>query len=422
MSKNQIAWERIFRKVIHLSVKLKLKTRVEKMCFIPNHIRELHSGNKLFYRPNITLTVHLRVYYHTLTQCVEVVPHLVQMALTKLSQSNLEDCVEDAQDPKEPVKTVFMTLPRIYLDYIVLLGCAMGMHCRTNSAGIRSEDSLSASTTKVSIYQSGSLDLCLGNVVGSFVHSHLKMTKPRRMSTRPHGFKRMGSSSRHLAGSMGGSSLRLSASSLDTSEMSEGPTSPIVSPPASRSASPHPARSSSPVINSSSADPSRCSSPYTHSGPTSAEGSPSESRCTSPHIRETPTALMDPSKSRTLSQENSGASGPEGCASPSTRRLFLSTPLSPPQSHSTTRTGIAFDSPVMSPGGGLLRSVTLPTWEEVKLNIRDYCLVFDETELLKIVDKSPIIGTAPEGLVPIRVVGVDQVNVFYEPKLNGVSI
>jgi hypothetical protein len=76
----------------------------------------------------------------------------------------------------------------------------------------------------------------------------------------------------------------------------------------------------------------------------------------------------------------------------------------------------------MSPGGGLLRSVTLPTWEEVKLNIRDYCLVFDETELLKIVDKSPIIGTAPEGLVPIRVVGVDQVNVFYEPKLNGVSI
>jgi hypothetical protein len=76
----------------------------------------------------------------------------------------------------------------------------------------------------------------------------------------------------------------------------------------------------------------------------------------------------------------------------------------------------------MSPGGGLLRKVTLPTWEEVRLNLRDYYLVFDETELLKIVDKSPIIGTVPEGLVPMRVVGVDQVNVFYEPKLKGPSV
>jgi hypothetical protein len=59
----------------------------------------------------------------------------------------------------------------------------------------------------------------------------------------------------------------------------------------------------------------------------------------------------------------------------------------------------------------------LPTPEEVSLHIRDYCLVFDETELLKIVDKSPVLSSPPEGLTPIRGVGADQVNVFYEPSI-----
>ncbi len=94
-------------------------------------------------------------------------------------------------------------------------------------------------------------------------------------------------------------------------------------------------------------------------------------------------------------------------------------PFSPSQQ--TPRDGIAFDSSPSSsqllltsprvPGG-----CVLPSLEEVALHLADYAVYFDDADLLKVSEVSPLRKAPPEGLVKIVGVAADQVNVFYEPK------
>ncbi len=82
------------------------------------------------------------------------------------------------------------------------------------------------------------------------------------------------------------------------------------------------------------------------------------------------------------------------------------------QSPLSPKSGIAFTS-LLSPKAAIM----LPTVDEVALHLSDYALFFDDSDLLKVVDLSPVCRAPPDELVPILGVAVDQINVFYEPRL-----
>ena len=67
-------------------------------------------------------------------------------------------------------------------------------------------------------------------------------------------------------------------------------------------------------------------------------------------------------------------------------------------------------------GGGSGRCTgrkLFPTLEEVKQNSSDYSLFFEDIDMLKTIDLSPVLRGPPVDLVPILGVCVNQVNVFH---------
>eukprot|EP01034_Spumella_vulgaris_P022125 gene22125-28230_t len=357
-------------------------------------------GAKLFFRHNVTLSTDLRIYHHTLSQCLEIVPHITHIAHSPtemvLSSDTHDNQPDSAREPDAPTHSCFVALPRIYLNYTALLGCVMGTHRR--NSGILAEDLPGATdgSRSPSVYRSRSLEVCLSNVVASFVNSHLKMVRPRRMSKQPHGgVKRTGSNSRHIGHSASTDSFKLAGTaSTDVNDASCSMT-----PEASRSSSPQPSFMvmSPGAIYSPQA---LYSTPKHHAGVAA---------------RETPSPTHS-SPNKSVSSRSSASPAASSLRSMAAAALPLS-----PSSIKVGGTGIAFDSlvsprvpAVAAAGGG---AVVLPTVDEVMLHSREYALFFDDADLLKVVDLSPVCRAPPDELVPILGVAVDQINVFYEPTI-----
>eukprot|EP01034_Spumella_vulgaris_P024699 gene24699-31073_t len=291
--------------------------------------------------------------------------------------------------------TCFLALPRIYLNHTALLSMVLGTESHLSDKVVSPTSGNSRRRqSEVSVYRTRSLEHCLAGVMATFIHSHLKMAKPRKMS-KTHTSKRIAASGSSRRLSARGESFRDLSTGTNATQQSEEPLSPLMSPVASRDSSPIRSRLYSAPVETESTDASPPGS-----GPQSTSNS-----------------IVG---STTVSRSSSGLflESPSGIASPtSNRKSSLSRGLTSPMSASQTtpRDGIAFDaSMLVSPR--VTASCVLPSVDEVALHIGDYAVFFDDSELLKKSDISPLRKYPPEGLVKIAGVAADQITVFYEPK------
>lgn len=171
MSLAKFRWKRALNWAICIRWKQIYYERTKKMCFVPNTVHVMYSGNKVFFRRNGTVTVKLSLYLHTECQTVEIVPHILTVA------TNATDSAEAAghSTPQE----YFIALPRIYLSYTAVMGCMMG--------NVKGESGLlsHAETEKPNAHgrvprRSASMDLSMENALATFISNHLKMAKPAK--------------------------------------------------------------------------------------------------------------------------------------------------------------------------------------------------------------------------------------------------
>ncbi len=129
---NQLRWFKAVHKVIALRYKKFYQQRMNLMVFIPKTVQLLHAGHKLFYRHSGSVTVDIRMYFHTLCHCIEIVPNLLYITHTKsranspMNDHSASDHTDTDNDhfhmPAAAAVTYFISLPRIYLDYNAVLG------------------------------------------------------------------------------------------------------------------------------------------------------------------------------------------------------------------------------------------------------------------------------------------------------------
>lgn len=195
-TKSQLLWFRAFNAVCVTRLRNYFTLRTAKMVFIANHIRLLTQTSKVFYRSSETVTVHMCMYLHSHSHCVEVVPHLIEVVphsssggliqFQPLSGSSLAASVLTSS-------TYFIALPRIYLNYNHLLGSVMGTH-KSNSGLLAhhntTTDEYAAHYQLVAAGgRNSGLDESMNQVIGAYIQTHLKMVKVKKHRVKSNAVK-----------------------------------------------------------------------------------------------------------------------------------------------------------------------------------------------------------------------------------------
>eukprot|EP01034_Spumella_vulgaris_P024887 gene24887-31278_t len=368
LTRNQLRWKNALSATIIENTKAHYSRVTEKMCFIPNDVSVLHMGNKVFYRHSGTVTVNICMYVHSTFHLVELVPHVVHITHHEAGG----DAGLHMQDAD--VHTQFVPLPRVYLEYNALLGCVMGTHKQESELLAHHYSSVDEYANKytATLHRSRSVDVCVSNVMSTFILSHLKMAKPAKRHHHHH----HGSSSSRRGSTKQAHQLQQQQVSNTVTALANGNYTPHgQSRVASRA-------NSVETINTDMLSFSNCES-LSNSAANSAANSP----CASP-------------------RQDGGLFAPIGNTS-SVDAYDLAPSLLGSKSSS-----------VNTPGGG--KVVVDRAKEELHIiaHIKDYTVFFDDADMLKVVDLSPVCRAPPDELVPILGVAVDQINVFYEPSHN----
>eukprot|EP01034_Spumella_vulgaris_P032739 gene32739-40409_t len=165
-SKYQILWRKAYSAVVMNNLKESFARLTSKMVFIPNDVQLIFRGDKVFYRHSETVTVHVSMYLHTQSHCVEVVSHVLKTApidgstIGLITRSNTENIADTVHTDSH----YFIPLPRIYLDYNALLGCVMGTHKQESGLlahSLNAADEYAQSYQKTLGHHSRSVNLCM---------------------------------------------------------------------------------------------------------------------------------------------------------------------------------------------------------------------------------------------------------------------
>ncbi len=135
-------WKNFMAETLNENVFTFYTNITKQLCFISNDIKLLYTGTTLLSNNGYSCNVDIRIYLHTVTQTLEIIPHLLEtkkeekVPVPKTALQEMYDAGRSAsertfrpQNPRkvpEPPEFFFIPLPRIYVDYKAIESAVLG--------------------------------------------------------------------------------------------------------------------------------------------------------------------------------------------------------------------------------------------------------------------------------------------------------